>query len=71
MKDCCYSRYYQYLEEARIGRLAGLVLLTAMHYFLRPVDHPATVLVRWYADGMIDRLTGKTGYSEPRPPTQE
>lgn len=54
------TRYYQYLEEARIEWLdglgaqrrqlgQGLVLLKCTHYFLRPVDHPATVVVRLYA----------------------
>lgn len=54
------TRYYQYLEEARIEWLdgigaqrrqigQGLVLLRCTHHFLRPVDHPATVQVELYA----------------------
>lgn len=54
------TRYYQYLEEARIDWLdgigaqrrqvgQGLVLLRCTHNFLRPVDHPAIVQVELYA----------------------
>lgn len=54
------TRYYQYLEEARIEWLdgigaqrrqlgQGLVLLSCTHHFLKPVDHPATVMVQLYA----------------------
>ena len=54
------TRYYQYLEEARILWLdglgahrrevgQGLVLLTCTHHFLRPVVHPNTVIVELFA----------------------
>lgn len=54
------TRYYQYLEEARIEWLdgigaqrrqigQGLVLLSCTHHFLKPVDHPATVMVELHA----------------------
>lgn len=54
------TRFYQYLEEARIGWLdcigaqrrqigQGLVLLSCTHHFLKPVDHPATIVVELYA----------------------
>lgn len=54
------TRYYQYLEEARIEWLdglgaqrrqigQGLVLVRCTHNFLRPVDHPAIVQVELYA----------------------
>jgi len=54
------TRYYQYLEEARILWLdglgaqrreigQGLVLLSCTHYFLRPVVHPSTVVVELIA----------------------
>lgn len=61
------TRYYQYLEEARIEWLdgigaqrrqvgQGLVLLSCTHHFLKPVDHPATVLVELYA-GEVGRTS--------------
>lgn len=61
------TRYYQYLEEARIEWLDGLgahrrqvghglVLLKCTHYFLRPAEHPATVVVKLYA-GEVGRTS--------------
>ncbi|MFO7703731.1 MAG: acyl-CoA thioesterase [Halopseudomonas sp.] len=49
------SRYYQYLEEARIEWLDGIgaqrrqlgqgLLLSCTHHFLKPVGHPDNVRV--------------------------
>ncbi|PKM05072.1 MAG: thioesterase [Gammaproteobacteria bacterium HGW-Gammaproteobacteria-6] len=61
------TRYYQYLEEARIAWLdelgaprrqigQGLVLLSCTHHFRKPVDHPATVLVELHA-GTVGRTS--------------
>ena len=54
------TRYLQYLEEARIDWFASLdididqdpqgpVLLQVQHTYLKPVVHPATVIVELYA----------------------
>lgn len=54
------TRYVQYLEEARISWFASLsmdidhgakgpVVLQIQHTYLRPVVHPATVIVELYA----------------------
>lgn len=61
------TRYYQYLEEARIGWLdgigaqrrqvgQGLVLLSCTHHFIKPVDHPSTVVVELHA-GEVGRTS--------------
>lgn len=61
------TRYYQYLEEARIEWLdgigaqrrqvgQGLVLLSCTHHFLKPVDHPSTVVVELHA-GEVGRTS--------------
>ena len=61
------TRYYQYLEEARIEWLdglgahrrqvgQGLVLLTCTHHFLKPLFHPGTVVVELYA-GVVGRTS--------------
>ncbi|HLT04073.1 MAG TPA: thioesterase family protein [Pseudomonas sp.] len=59
------TRYVQYLEEARIAWFASLsmdidrgaegpVVLQVQHTYLRPVVHPATVIVELYA-GAVGR----------------
>lgn len=65
------TRYYQYLEEARIEWLdgigtqrrqvgQGLVLLSCTQHFLKPVDHPASVVVELHAGEVgRSRLTPK------------
>ncbi|HDZ57373.1 MAG TPA: acyl-CoA thioesterase [Pseudomonas xinjiangensis] len=76
------TRYYQYLEEARIAWLdglgaqrrqvgQGLVLLKCTHYFLKPVDHPAVVIVELYPGEVgrssltLDHRMYVKGRSEP------
>ena len=57
------TRYVQYLEEARIAWFASLsmdidhgpegpVVLQVQHTYLRPVVHPATVVVELYAGAL-------------------
>lgn len=52
--------YFQYLEEARVawfetlgidleGAAEGPVVLQSLHTYLKPVVHPATVVVELYA----------------------
>ena len=59
------TRYYQYLEDARIEWLdglnaprrevgQGLVLLPCTHHFLKPVFHPGVVVVELYG-GVVGR----------------
>ena len=61
------TRYYQYLEDARIEWLdglgaprrevgQGLVLLTCTHHFLKPAFHPGTIIVELFA-GVVGRTS--------------